>query len=207
VRDQHVPYNPLHDSGLPIDRLRTLHAGRAARRPGACRPLVVGTGKQEGAGCTAPRCAMPKRAQPSRDQHRAPYTVVENRRGAGSGAGSFSRRKMDSPQGPLICPFTGPSVPTRNSTRGKTPAPVAICSRRATGRGQSAGYWRQRRRRQTRRVEGHSVGIGPQIGLFFRGAQLLGRRHREPADHLMASFAPSPPEHPKPRGPMHVKSQ
>jgi hypothetical protein len=65
VRDQHVPYNPLHDSGLPIDRLRTLHAGRAARRPGACRPLVVGTGRQEGMRA-APRLAVQCRNEPSR---------------------------------------------------------------------------------------------------------------------------------------------
>ena len=33
------PYNPLHDVGLPLDRLHPLHAADRARRGGARRPL------------------------------------------------------------------------------------------------------------------------------------------------------------------------
>jgi len=67
--------------------------------------------------------------------------------------------------------------------------------------------------------KGHSVGIGPQIGLFFqawegytgylnlRGYWDVVTENRPTTQTFMAtlSFAPSAPEHPKPRGPMHVK--
>ena len=34
-----IPYNPLHDAGLPLDRLHSLHPADGARRGGARRPL------------------------------------------------------------------------------------------------------------------------------------------------------------------------
>ena len=42
VRANDVPYNPLHDAGLPEHRLRAVHAGRGARRGPPVRALVVG---------------------------------------------------------------------------------------------------------------------------------------------------------------------
>src|SRR5215813_7043321 len=65
--------------------------------------------------------------------------------------------------------------------------------------------------------KGHSVGIGPQIGVFFpawegymgylnlRGYWDVVTENRPTTQTFMAtlSFAPSAPEHPKPHGPMH----
>lgn len=67
--------------------------------------------------------------------------------------------------------------------------------------------------------KGHSVGIGPQIGIFFpawqgytgylnlRGYWDVATENRPTTQTFMATLtlAPSAPEHPKPRGPLHVK--
>ena len=39
IKEHHVPYNPLHDQGYPVDRLHAVHDGRAERRGRARRPL------------------------------------------------------------------------------------------------------------------------------------------------------------------------
>ena len=39
IKDHHVPYNPLHDQGYPVDRMHALHHGRARGRGRARRPL------------------------------------------------------------------------------------------------------------------------------------------------------------------------
>ena len=39
IKDHHVPYNPLHDQGYPVDRMHALHHRRARGRGRARRPL------------------------------------------------------------------------------------------------------------------------------------------------------------------------
>ena len=48
IRSNDVPYNPLHDQGYPVDRLRALHPRDPAGRGRARRPLVVGKPGIEG---------------------------------------------------------------------------------------------------------------------------------------------------------------
>jgi 3'-phosphoadenosine 5'-phosphosulfate sulfotransferase (PAPS reductase)/FAD synthetase len=43
-----VPINPLHAQGFGLDRLRAVHARHRAGRRRTRRPLVVGSGRQEG---------------------------------------------------------------------------------------------------------------------------------------------------------------
>ena len=48
LRENDVPYHPLYDAGLHVDRLRAVHAAGRRGRAGARRPLVVGDGRAQG---------------------------------------------------------------------------------------------------------------------------------------------------------------
>ena len=79
VRDQHVPYNPLHDRGLPS--IGCAPCTRAVP-PGAPERAGRWWWEQEDkkeCGLHRTGCAMPKRAQPSRDQHRARSILDQSR--------------------------------------------------------------------------------------------------------------------------------